>query len=314
MSPRTSRSTSKSLSIDGFAARQTITPRTPARAVSSDLVHRRLPLGAADDPRGERAAGVADGEASRQRHVGEPARQEARRRTSRRRRSRPRRAPEHRWHPRRLARGGGDRAAARRSSPPPCVVSRAEPDRPVEVGDVRQLHRLHRVRQEDVRCAGAGAVRPPSHTPDGSQLGSTRGRRRRARGHVVEDGAGRAESPTGGSTSSRARDARRRGGRRPGSGRRAGRPIVPGAVSIARSSGADSTTVTPVGCSGSTISPRDVDAAARSSCSRMKRPNRSSPTTPQNATRSPSRAAPHARIAARPADREGRPRSTSRSA
>src|SRR2546425_6644617 len=75
--------------------------------------------------------------------------------------------------------------------------------------------------------------------------------------------------------------------------------MVPADVSIARSSGFDNTTVTPVGRYMSTASPRASTPDASSS-SRMNRPKRSSPTTPTRATRSPRRAAPHAKIAPEP--------------
>ena len=72
--------------------------------------------------------------------------------------------------------------------------------------------------------------------------------------------------------------------------------MVPSAVSIARSVPLERITVAPVGRAGSTVhAVASIPRAASSSS--MNRPSASSPTTPANATRSPSRAAPQAKIA-----------------
>ena len=80
-------------------------------------------------------------------------------------------------------------------------------------------------------------------------------------------------------------------------------PMVPFAVSMARSSGADSTTVTPVGRPGRTTSPL-MSTPWRIISSRTNRPKRSSPTTPQKAVRNPRRRAA-GQDPAGTADREG---------
>ena len=72
-------------------------------------------------------------------------------------------------------------------------------------------------------------------------------------------------------------------------------PIVPGNVMVARSPGSTSTVERPVGRLRSTAS-ASVTTPAASSRSRMKAPNRSSPTIPAMAVRRPRRAAPHAVI------------------
>ena len=152
--------------------------------------------------------------------------------------------------------------------------------------------------------------RPPSHRSAGSQLGST---------EVVAPWA-RTRSNSAGSSGAR-RSCRkyeltctcRARSRRAGSISSVRRSaIVPAWVRIARSFGRARTTVTPVGLASSTTSP-PTSTPRRSSSSRRKRPKWSSPTTPQNPTRSPSRAAPAATIAPEPPTVSRAP-STSRSA
>ena len=80
---------------------------------------------------------------------------------------------------------------------------------------------------------------------------------------------------------------------------RGDRRSCPVAVSMARSSGVEKTTVTPWADEGRRRS-RGCSRRRSLSSARMNEPNRSSPTTPAIATRRPSRAAPHARIAPEP--------------
>ena len=72
--------------------------------------------------------------------------------------------------------------------------------------------------------------------------------------------------------------------------------MAPIAVNIARCEPLVMITVAPVGRCGSTTH-AETSMPRSAIASSMNRPSASSPTTPENATRSPSRAAPHAKIA-----------------
>ena len=149
MSPRTSRSTSKSLSIDGLAARHTITRRTPVRwrrAPRPWSPAPRRPPELASTPhhthcrsRGSGSSGMSASHAARN-----PASNESPAPVVSTTRAGDRRDFG------RLAGGRGDRSTAPVLDDDHARLGAEAPHGFVQIRDVSEAHRLHRVGQEDV--------------------------------------------------------------------------------------------------------------------------------------------------------------------
>ena len=279
--------------------------RPSAASAAVGLGERRLAVDAADRPGRERAADDAELEA-----LARGRRRRARPAGTRRRTSRPRRSC-------RPASTGiaGDadervRPAAQASAPsapelddddraavgPP--VRRRSGRAPAAASSTSSMPAIRRASAsfgKNTSAARSISRTPPSQRSVGSQFVSNDVVRPRARAAAKNAGqpvAARApggrSSPNGGAARGRAARRARRPRRAPRScPSRSGSPDRAPLVRI---------TVAPVGRAGSTVQ-AETSIPRPAIASSMNRPNASSPTTPTNATRSPRRAAPQAKIA-----------------